>query len=59
MGFTTRFSILMTLLTALAIFLMLSSSIFSLFYYSHQRTSQQLREVAASIDQALLVQSPR
>lgn len=58
MGFTTRFSILMTLLTALAIFLMLASSIFSLFYYSHQRTSQQLREVAASIDQALLVQSP-
>ncbi|PWC20293.1 RNase E specificity factor CsrD [Brenneria roseae subsp. roseae] len=58
MGFTTRFSILMTLLTALAIFLMLSSSIFSLFYYSQQRTSQQLREVAASIDQALLVQSP-
>ncbi|MFC3394067.1 RNase E specificity factor CsrD [Brenneria rubrifaciens] len=57
MEFTTRFSILMTLLTTLAIFLILSSSISSLFYYSQQRTSQQLNEVAASIDQALLVQS--
>ncbi|MEE3651472.1 MULTISPECIES: RNase E specificity factor CsrD [unclassified Brenneria] len=58
MGLTTRLSMLMTLLTALAVCLMLFSSIFSLFYYSHQRTTQQLREVAVSIDQALLVQSP-
>ncbi|MBN3143757.1 RNase E specificity factor CsrD [Pectobacterium brasiliense] len=58
MGFTTRFSILIVLLTVLAIFLMLFSSIFSLCYYSQLRTEQQLREVTASIDQALLVQSP-
>ncbi|MCL2898129.1 RNase E specificity factor CsrD [Brenneria tiliae] len=58
MGFTTRFSKLMALLTALAVFLLLCSSIFSLFHYSQQRTAQQLREVATSIDQALLVQSP-
>ncbi|RLM27533.1 RNase E specificity factor CsrD [Brenneria alni] len=58
MGFTNRFSMLMTLLTAFAVFLMLSSSIFSLFYYSQQKMTQQLREMAVSIDQALLVQSP-
>ncbi|MEH2920762.1 RNase E specificity factor CsrD [Samsonia erythrinae] len=58
MGFTTRFSILVTLLTTFAIFLMLFSNLFSLYAYSQQRTEQQLHEVIASIDQALLVQPP-
>ncbi|MEC5342476.1 RNase E specificity factor CsrD [Brenneria populi] len=58
MGFTTRFTIRMTLLAVLTVVLIFFSSVFSLFYYSQQRSAQQLNEVAASIDQALLVQSP-
>lgn len=58
MGLTTRLSILMTLLTALAVVLLLSSSLASLFYYSQHRMSQQMREVVSSIDRALSVQSP-
>ncbi|WP_315708679.1 RNase E specificity factor CsrD [Brenneria uluponensis] len=58
MGFTAKISMLITLLTTLAIFLMLSSGVFSFINYSHQRMEYQLRTLAASIDQALLVQSP-
>ncbi|WP_192458317.1 RNase E specificity factor CsrD [Musicola keenii] len=58
MGFTARISMLMTLLTALAITLMLVSGIFSFVSYSQQRMDNQLKGVAASIDQALLVQPP-
>ncbi|WP_033570474.1 RNase E specificity factor CsrD [Dickeya undicola] len=58
MGLTARISILMTMLTTLAVVLMLGSSIFSFVCYSQQRMEHQLRAVAASIDQALLVQPP-
>ncbi|SLM61461.1 MULTISPECIES: RNase E specificity factor CsrD [Dickeya] len=58
MGLTARLSILITLLTALAVVLMLASSIFSFVCYSQQRMEHQLRAVAAGIDQALLVQPP-
>ncbi|QTF10309.1 RNase E specificity factor CsrD [Brenneria izadpanahii] len=58
MGFTTKFTMRMTLLTVLAMALMLVSSVFSLFYYSQQRATQQLSEMASSIDRALSAQSP-
>lgn len=58
MRLTTKLSMLMTTLTLLAIALMFASSISSFVYYSQKRMEHQLKAVATSVDQALLVNSP-
>ncbi|MFP1790237.1 RNase E specificity factor CsrD [Lonsdalea quercina] len=58
MRLTTKLSMLMTTLTLLAIALMFVSSISSFIYYSQKRMEHQLKAVATSVDQALLVNSP-
>ncbi|AXW86659.1 RNase E specificity factor CsrD [Lonsdalea britannica] len=58
MRLTTKLSMLMTTLTLLAIVLMFVSSISSFVYYGQKRMEHQLKAVATSVDQALLLNSP-
>ncbi|VTR55873.1 Regulator of CsrB and CsrC decay CsrD [Serratia fonticola] len=56
MRFTTKLSALITLLVALAMFLMLMGCSYSFFYVTQERLERRFEALATSIDQAMLLQ---
>lgn len=59
MRFTTKLSALITLLVALAMFLMLMGCSYSFFYVTQDRQERRFDSLATSLDQAMLHESPR
>ncbi|MFC0228120.1 RNase E specificity factor CsrD [Serratia aquatilis] len=55
MRFTTKLSALITLLVALAMFLMLMGCSYSFFYVTQDRMERRLEALATSLDQAMLL----
>lgn len=59
MRFTTKLSALITLLVALAMFLMLMGCSYSFFYVTQERLENRFEALATSIDQAMLHEAPQ
>ncbi len=59
MRFTTKLSALITLLVALAMFLMLMGCSYSFFYVTQDRQERRFDSLVTSLDQAMLQESPR
>ncbi len=59
MRFTTKLSALITLLVALAMFLMLMGCSYSFFYVTQDRQERRFDSLVTSLDQAMLHESPR
>ncbi|HEI8867143.1 TPA: RNase E specificity factor CsrD [Serratia odorifera] len=59
MRFTTKLSALITLLVALAMFLMLMGCSYSFFYVTQERMERRFDALVTSIDQALLLDTPQ
>ncbi|MFI8417999.1 RNase E specificity factor CsrD [Serratia sp. NPDC078593] len=58
MRFTTKLSALITLLVALAMFLMLIGCSFSFFYVTQERMERRFGALMTSLDQAMLLEAP-
>ncbi|MDU3935137.1 MAG: RNase E specificity factor CsrD [Serratia liquefaciens] len=58
MRFTTKLSALITLLVALAMFLMLMGCSYSFFYVTQERLDRRFESLMTSLDQAMLRESP-
>lgn len=58
MRFTTKLSALITLLVALAMFLMLMGCSYSFFYVTQDRLERRFDSLMTSLDQAMLRESP-
>lgn len=58
MRFTTKLSALITLLVALAMFLMLMGCSYSYFYVTQERLDRRFDSLMTSLDQAMLHESP-
>ncbi len=58
MRFTTKLSALITLLVALAMFLMLMGCSYSFFYVTQERLDRRFESLMTSLDQAMLHESP-
>ncbi len=58
MRLTTKLSAIFTLLSMLAMLLMLVGCVLSFFYLSNLRAEHRLQELAGEVDSALLTQSP-
>lgn len=59
MRFTTKLSALITLLVALAMFLMLMGCSYSFFYVTQDRQERRLDSLVTTLDQAMLSEPPQ